>query len=71
MHERLTYFGLAAVTASAISCPIRNASGFERPRSRTNRLSVSPYTTFAFQSVRDSTIFTAASNVHRPLYRKQ
>ena len=34
--------GFAAVTAAAISRPIRNASAFERPGSSTNSESVSP-----------------------------
>ena len=34
--------GFAAVTAAAISRPIRKASAFERPGSSTNRESVSP-----------------------------
>lgn len=39
--------GFAAVMASAISAPIRNASSLERPGRCTNKLSVSPYTTLA------------------------
>jgi hypothetical protein len=44
----LTGDGLSAVTASAISAPIRNADSFVRPGRSTNILSVSPYTTRAF-----------------------
>lgn len=37
---RVTGGGLAAVTADAISCPMRNASARDRPGSTTNMLSV-------------------------------
>ena len=59
--------GFVAVTASAISAPILNASYLDFPDNKINKESVSPYMTRAFHLGVVSTNFIARSNVSLPL----